>query len=127
LAAVDKSALVFCSVVQIKDVLEGATAYACDSAPMIEELQAMASSYLVGPMARAHELMLSGTSLVAEGDAADQLLLNAKAQGAGLIVMGTHGRRGLQRLVIGSVAESVVHRSMVPVVVLRSRVPRAAE
>ncbi|MBD5654946.1 MAG: universal stress protein, partial [Candidatus Eremiobacteraeota bacterium] len=44
LAAVDKAALVFCCVVEVKDVLEGATAYACDTAPMIEELHAMASS-----------------------------------------------------------------------------------
>ncbi|MBD5656640.1 MAG: universal stress protein, partial [Candidatus Eremiobacteraeota bacterium] len=90
--------------------------------PMIEELHAMASSFVAGPMARAHELMLSATSLVAEGDSADQLLLNAKRQRADLIVIGTHGRRGLPRLVIGSVAESVVRRSSVPVVVLRGQV-----
>ncbi|HTJ25416.1 MAG TPA: universal stress protein [Candidatus Limnocylindria bacterium] len=38
-----------------------------------------------------------------------------------LVVMGTHGRRGLQRLVLGSTTESVLRRSTVPVVVVPGR------
>jgi nucleotide-binding universal stress UspA family protein len=38
-----------------------------------------------------------------------------------LIVMGTHGRRGFEHLVLGSVAEGVVRRATVPVLLLRSR------
>lgn len=38
-----------------------------------------------------------------------------------LIVMGTHGRRGFEHLVLGSVAEGVLRRATVPVLLLRSR------
>lgn len=38
-----------------------------------------------------------------------------------LIVMGTHGRHGFEHLVLGSVAEGVVRRATVPVLLLRSR------
>ncbi len=40
--------------------------------------------------------------------------------GADLVVMATHGRRGLKRLVLGSVAERVVRESSVPVLMVRS-------
>ena len=51
--------------------------------------------------------------------AADFVLAQAKTWSADLIVMGTHGRRGVARLVIGSDAERVVHSSTVPVLLVR--------
>jgi nucleotide-binding universal stress UspA family protein len=49
------------------------------------------------------------------------LVLNAaKAAGADLIVMGTHGRRGFQRLILGSVAERCVRQSTLPVLLIPS-------
>ena len=41
-------------------------------------------------------------------------------QGADLIVMGTHGRHGLRRVVLGSDAELVIRHTSVPVMLLRS-------
>ncbi len=43
----------------------------------------------------------------------------AKNWQADLIVMGTHGRTGLVRLVLGSIAEGVIHRSPVPILLVR--------
>ena len=43
----------------------------------------------------------------------------AEAVGADHVVVGSHGRKGVSRLVLGSVAESVVRRSPVPVTVVR--------
>jgi nucleotide-binding universal stress UspA family protein len=43
----------------------------------------------------------------------------ADEKGADLIVMGTHDRSGLDRLVIGSVTDEIVRESTVPVVVCR--------
>jgi nucleotide-binding universal stress UspA family protein len=50
------------------------------------------------------------------------ILDDAKTWAADLIVMGTHGRRGLSHLALGSDAESVVRNSPVPVLLVRSGV-----
>lgn len=56
----------------------------------------------------------------AEGtDAAQKLVQVAKDAGCDLIVMGTHGREGLARLFLGSVAERVVRLSRIPVMLMR--------
>lgn len=54
---------------------------------------------------------------VEEGDPA--ALVARAARRAGLVVMGTHGRTGLDRAVLGSVSEAVVRDSPVPVLVVR--------
>ena len=51
----------------------------------------------------------------------DLILREARDSGAGLIVMGTHGRRGLSRLTMGSDAELVLRESPVPVLLVRAR------
>jgi nucleotide-binding universal stress UspA family protein len=53
------------------------------------------------------------------GDAREEILRLAKESRADLIVMGTHGRRGLARAVLGSVAESVTRNSDIPVLTIR--------
>jgi nucleotide-binding universal stress UspA family protein len=54
-----------------------------------------------------------------QADPRDAIPAVAKKIGADLIVMGTHGRRGIVRALMGSVAESVVRNSPVPVLTLR--------
>jgi nucleotide-binding universal stress UspA family protein len=54
------------------------------------------------------------------GPAADLIVRQAKKWGADLIVIGTHGRRGVRRLVMGSDAEQIVRTSPVPVLLVRS-------
>jgi nucleotide-binding universal stress UspA family protein len=53
------------------------------------------------------------------GRVADKIIEVVKQWGAELIVMGTHGRRGLLRLAMGSDAEMVLRRSPVPVLLMR--------
>jgi nucleotide-binding universal stress UspA family protein len=55
------------------------------------------------------------------GPAGEQIVLEASAWRADLIVCGTHGRRGLRRLVMGSDAEYIVRLSPVPVLLVRSK------
>jgi nucleotide-binding universal stress UspA family protein len=57
--------------------------------------------------------------LVEAGEPSDTILRVAKDGGSDLIVMGTHGRTGLSRLLIGSVAEAVLRRSTCPVLTVR--------
>ncbi len=60
-----------------------------------------------------------GKLMVEPGDVRDGILTAQKACVADLIVMGSHGRRGLTRLVLGSVAEDIVRRAPCPVLVVR--------
>jgi nucleotide-binding universal stress UspA family protein len=53
------------------------------------------------------------------GRAADEIVKQAKEWAADLIVLGTHGRRGLKRLAMGSDAELVLRQSPVPVLMIR--------
>jgi nucleotide-binding universal stress UspA family protein len=55
------------------------------------------------------------------GRVADEIVREAARSRADLIVMGTHGRRGLGRLVMGSDAESVLRESRVPVLLVKAR------
>ena len=67
-------------------------------------------------------------TLVVSGDPAEQILNTARGLDADLIVIGTHGRKGLGHLVLGSVAERVVRESPAPVLTAHStaRVRKAA-
>jgi len=58
--------------------------------------------------------------LVRTGDPRDVIIETAKEVKADLIVMGTHGRRGLSRMVMGSVAEDIVRNAPCPVLTVRT-------
>jgi nucleotide-binding universal stress UspA family protein len=56
--------------------------------------------------------------IVAYGDPAMEILNTIDKEGIDLVVMGTHGRKGLEHTIFGSVAENVVKRSAAPVLVI---------
>lgn len=76
-----------------------------------DRLQEVATKQLAGVP---HEL------LVTTGDAAERVTKVQSALGVDLIVMGTHGRRGVPRFFLGSVAESVVRKAACPVLTMRA-------
>jgi nucleotide-binding universal stress UspA family protein len=53
-----------------------------------------------------------------EGRAADQIVAYANRASADLIVMGTHGRTGIRRVLLGSVAEQVLRQARCPLLVV---------
>lgn len=57
--------------------------------------------------------------ILAVGDPATSIVEHADAGGYDLIVIGTHGRTGLRRLALGSVAEQVVRHAQIPVLTVR--------
>jgi nucleotide-binding universal stress UspA family protein len=69
---------------------------------------------------RAEERGIAVRQSVVEGVAEDAVVDYADDEGIDLIVMGTHGRRGLDRYLVGSVTERVVRRTDVPTLVVRS-------
>jgi nucleotide-binding universal stress UspA family protein len=77
-------------------------------------------------LTRLHDLMrgaFHGTwnVEVAVGHPADTIVRVAQERGADLIVMGTHGRTGLQHVLLGSVAEKVVRLAPCPVLTVRHK------
>lgn len=56
---------------------------------------------------------------VVSGDAAESIVNLAQSEKADIIIMATHGRQGLNRLLFGSVAEKVVKTSPIPVMTIR--------
>ena len=57
---------------------------------------------------------------VVSGDTVDEILKVIESEDIDLLVMGTHGRKGLEHTIFGSVAEKVVKKSPVPVLVINS-------
>ena len=87
-----------------------------------------ADDFQIGTLARsamhriAEELAGSGLTAnkcVREGRPAEEIVNELRTNGASLVVMRTHGRAGVERLIIGSVTEQVVKESPVPVVLMR--------
>jgi nucleotide-binding universal stress UspA family protein len=60
--------------------------------------------------------------VVLTGDPAQDILRIANQECCDLIIMGTHGRKGVGRLLMGSVAEQVIRRARCPVVTIRNPV-----
>jgi nucleotide-binding universal stress UspA family protein len=65
----------------------------------------------------------TASGVLREGRPWEQVLAVAREQGADLIVVGSHGRHGLPRAVLGSVAEKVVRLSPVPVLTVHGAPP----
>ena len=63
--------------------------------------------------------LASAEAVVAEGDPADAISQVAEQRGAGLIIMSSHGRGGLGRLLHGSIADAVLRHGNVPVLLIR--------
>jgi nucleotide-binding universal stress UspA family protein len=60
-------------------------------------------------------------TMVSEGDFADSILSTAKEMKADLIVMGTHSRKWLENILMGSVAEKVLHHTSIPLFIIPTK------
>lgn len=74
---------------------------------------------LVEQAARRVQTIVHADVCVLDGAPVDSIVQYAQGCGADLIVLGSHGRTGLPRFFLGSVAEGVIRNSAVPVMVVR--------
>ncbi|GEM85089.1 universal stress protein [Meiothermus hypogaeus] len=86
---------------------------------LIEDLKRVGSEALSKAAELAQTAGVEAETKLVEAKPVDAIL--AEAKNHDLIVMGTHGRSGLDRFMLGSVTEAVLHRSDKPVLVLRSK------
>ena len=95
--------------------------------PIETQLEAIrtAEEYLAGMVGHVKALGVSNVDTsVWYGPAVESIVDAARYRNADLIVMSTHGRSGLGRLVMGSVAESVLRSTTTPILLVRT--PQAA-
>jgi nucleotide-binding universal stress UspA family protein len=72
-------------------------------------------------VAKARQAGVRATGLLLDGAPHEQIVRAVKSRRAGLVVIGTHGRTGLTRLLLGSVAARVVTLAPCPVLTVRGR------
>ena len=92
---------------------------------LYEDLEASARKYaekkLAALQAKARAAGVRATTVVLEGVAHEQIVRASRSKKADLIVIGTHGRTGLAKLFLGSVASRVVAAAHCPVLTVRGR------
>lgn len=86
---------------------------------ILKEKQAEMTAYLKSTCSKLEKSGSCVTYLLRSGGVAETILEVARFMKADMIAMSTHGRTGMLRLLLGSVAEHVVHDSPIPVVLLR--------
>jgi nucleotide-binding universal stress UspA family protein/predicted transcriptional regulator len=85
----------------------------------LAELDA-ATAYLAGAQTRVAADGIAVETISREGDPANTMLDVADERGAIAVVLATHGRGGLQRFVLGSVAERLVAQATIPILLIRA-------
>ena len=103
------------------DEAPGARSSARDEDEEITEAQERTDTVLD----HAAEWGLEAQSIIWEGDPKETIIAAAEAEGADIIVIGTTGRGGVGRMLMGSTSDFVIRNATVPVVVVRS--PRDIE
>ena len=78
-------------------------------------VEAAANARLATALLELQKRVPHAKAVLRAGVAWEEIIAGSKATGADLIVVGTHGRRGLSRALIGSVAEKVLRTAHLPV------------
>jgi nucleotide-binding universal stress UspA family protein len=84
-----------------------------------KELKEKGERYLNYVVKLAEKEGLKAEAILAKGEPYDQIVHNAKTKRVDLIVMGTYGRRGTKRILIGSVTARVIEYAPCPVLVVK--------
>lgn len=84
-----------------------------------EELKKVAQNYL--DKSKQHLGDEKIQIVVRSGDFGETILKTATDLNVDIIVMGTHSRRGLKKILVGSVAENVLHHSLIPLFIIPTR------
>ncbi len=89
----------------------------------LDEISNGAEACMAETVASIKEQCPNARSVVKMGNIGDEVLKTVEEERPDLLVVGTHGRRGLKRAVLGSVAEKLVRTSPVPVLTVHGKAP----
>ncbi|HEY9108258.1 MAG TPA: universal stress protein [Roseateles sp.] len=98
---------------------DGLAGYSADVLPVLRDAGSAILDAAQGRVNAAGVAVDQSLREVLSGRVADQVVEEAEAWKADLIVIGTHGRRGVRRLVLGSDAEQILRAAQVPVLLVR--------
>ena len=113
--------LIFANAFDINTVIaESTTPYGGDPSIVIDALETDRRELFAAATARARAAGVSARTFDLDGSAVDVIVELSGHVGADAIVMGTHGRRGLARAALGSVADGVLRRADIPTFVVRA-------
>ncbi len=89
-------------------------------AALVADILADAARGLAAAVDAAAQSGVTVTTVSEEGEPAETIVRCADEHGFDLVILGTHGRRGLRRLALGSVAEHVVRAAKAPVMTVHN-------
>ena len=114
-----KATLIFCHAVEEMAIISAASMPPIDSTYAIEQAREYGASVLNAAAEAAKSRGVTYQKESSDDAAVATILRLAKENAADLIVMGTHGRRGLDRAIMGSTTEGVLREAPLPVLVIR--------
>lgn len=103
----------------IVNVLEKRRLAGGGSHERVDQARSERESHLVKVVRDARAAGVQAEFLVWEGDPGGSIAAAAEAEGADLVVVGTRGRSGAERMLLGSVSDHVVRHAACPVLVVR--------
>jgi nucleotide-binding universal stress UspA family protein len=127
LAQANNAELILMSAIIEKEMVEIDEYYENSATPMplpdTQPMRARMENYLDNIAKIRAGIGVPIRTLVLEGDAASCIVETAVSEQADLIIMGTHGRSGVSRFLLGSVTQKVWHQSSCPVMAVRDAQP----
>jgi nucleotide-binding universal stress UspA family protein len=104
-------------VVSIVDV---PTEFYAEAPKAVEDMIRKAKEYTAAVKKQAEAAGVKAETFIGEAEADEAIIKLAEEQGVNMIVVGSHGRTGLRRLLMGSVTEKVIGNAPCPVLVVKS-------
>jgi nucleotide-binding universal stress UspA family protein len=123
-AADEHAKVTFAHVVEIGKLAAMAAPSSLDPAFALDAARSAGEELLARAKASAASAHLKVTTILLEGDTVEALLDFTRSQTFDLIIVGSHGRGGISRAILGSVAEGILRRASIPVLVTHA--PRSA-
>jgi nucleotide-binding universal stress UspA family protein len=104
----------------VVSVVDVPTEFYAEAPQAVDDMVRKAKEYTAAVRTQAEAAGVKAETFVGEADAFEAIVRLAREQDVNMIVVGSHGRTGLRRLLMGSVTEKVIGHATCPVLVARS-------
>ncbi|MBI5057432.1 MAG: universal stress protein [Nitrospirae bacterium] len=106
--------------IKVISVVDVPTEFYAEAPKAVEDLIKKAKEFVAVVRQKAHESDIKATTFVGEGEAYSVITELAKKEKADVLVMGSHGRTGFSKIIMGSVTEKVIGYAPCPVLVVKA-------